>query len=103
MVLHVLILVALSLPATAQHPILIDTDAGTDDVMAIAFLASHTDVRIEAVTVVNGLAHPKAGAHNIVRLLDLAGRKDIPVFAGRNTPLEGKAEFPAEWRKLSHD
>jgi pyrimidine-specific ribonucleoside hydrolase len=89
--------------AQAQHPILIDTDAGTDDLMAIAFLTSHPDIRIEAVTVVNGLAHPDAGAHNIVRLLDLAGRKDIPVFAGRNTPLEGKAEFPAEWRKISDD
>jgi len=93
----------LALMAQAQHPILIDTDAGTDDLMAIAFLASQPDVRIEAVTVVNGLAHPEAGAKNIVRLLDLAGRKDIPVFAGRNTPLNGKAEFPAEWRKISDD
>ena len=89
--------------AQAQHPILIDTDAGTDDLMAIAFLASQPDVRIEAVTVVNGLAHPEAGARNIARLLDLAGRKDIPVFAGRSTPLKGKAEFPAEWRKISDD
>jgi pyrimidine-specific ribonucleoside hydrolase len=91
------------LAAQVQHPILIDTDAGTDDLMAIAFLASHPGVRIEAVTVVNGLAHPDAGAKNIVRLLDLAGRKDIPVFAGRGTPLEGKAEFPADWRKISDD
>jgi pyrimidine-specific ribonucleoside hydrolase len=103
MVLLVLTLLALPLPAAAQHPILIDTDAGTDDLMAIAFLASQPDVRIEAVTVVNGLAHPEAGAKNIARLLDLAGRKDIPVFAGRSTPLEGKAEFPAEWRKISDD
>jgi pyrimidine-specific ribonucleoside hydrolase len=103
MVLLALILLACSLPAAAQHPILIDTDAGTDDLMAIAFLASHPDVRIEAVTVGNGLAHPEAGARNIARLLDLAGRKDIPVFAGRNTPLQGHAEFPAEWRKISDD
>jgi pyrimidine-specific ribonucleoside hydrolase len=103
MVMLVLILVAFSLPAAAQHPILIDTDAGTDDLMAIAFLASQPDVRIEAVTVVNGLAHPAAGAKNIVRLLDLAGRKDIKVFAGRDTPIKGEAEFPAEWRKISDD
>jgi inosine-uridine nucleoside N-ribohydrolase len=97
------ILLALSFAASAQHAILIDTDAGTDDLMAIAFLVSHPDIRIEAITVVNGLAHPDAGAKNIVRLLDLAGRKDIPVFAGRSTPLQGQAEFPAEWRKISDD
>ena len=99
----VLILLTVSLAALAQRPILIDTDAGTDDLMAIAFLASHPGVRIEAVTVVNGLAHPEAGANNIVRLLDLAGRKDVPVFAGRSTPLQGKAEFPAEWRQISDE
>src|SRR5713101_7354964 len=103
MVRPALILLALSFVAAAQHSILIDTDAGTDDLMAIAFLASQPDVRIEAVTVVNGLAHPQAGARNIVRLLDLSGRNDIPVFAGRNTPLKGRAEFPAEWRKISDD
>ncbi|HTA72416.1 MAG TPA: hypothetical protein VK776_29255, partial [Bryobacteraceae bacterium] len=43
-----------ALAAPAQHPILIDTDAGTDDLMAIAFLASQPSVRIEAITVVNG-------------------------------------------------
>jgi inosine-uridine nucleoside N-ribohydrolase len=92
-----------ALAAHAQYPILIDTDAGTDDLMAIAFLASQPSIRIDAITVVNGLAHPDAGAKNIIRLLDLAGRKDIPVFIGRSTPLEGKAEFPAEWRKISDD
>ena len=99
----VLILLAFSFVAFAQHSILIDTDAGSDDLMAIAFLAAQPSVRIDAVTVVNGLAHPDAGAKNIARLLDLAGRKDIPVFAGRGTPLQGKAEFPAEWRKISDD
>jgi pyrimidine-specific ribonucleoside hydrolase len=91
------------LVAHAQHPILIDTDAGTDDLMAIAFLASHSGIRIDAITVVNGLAHPDAGAKNIASLLELAGRKSIPVFAGRDAPLQGKAEFPAEWRKISDD
>jgi pyrimidine-specific ribonucleoside hydrolase len=91
------------LAAQAQHPILIDTDAGTDDLIAIAYLASHASIRIDAITVVNGLAHPEAGARNIVSLLEIAGRKDIPVFRGRDVPLQGKAEFPAEWRKISDD
>ena len=88
----------------AQTSIIIDTDAGTDDLMAIAFLLSHPpSVNIEAVTIANGLAHVDAGARNLVRLLELSGRKNIPVFAGRNTPLRGHAEFPAPWRKTSDE
>ena len=101
--LRLVLPVCLALAVQAQQPTLIDTDAGTDDLMAIAFLVSNPDVRIEAITVVNGLAHPDAGARNIIRLLDLAGRRDIPVFAGRSAPLQGKAEFPVEWRKISDE
>jgi pyrimidine-specific ribonucleoside hydrolase len=88
---------------SAQGPILIDTDAGSDDVMAIALLLSQPGVAIDAITVVNGLAHVDAGARNMGRLLDLAGRKHVPVFRGRNGPLRGNAEFPAEWRKIADD
>ena len=83
---------ALGLSAVAafaqQRPILIDTDAGSDDLMAIAFLLAQPSVRVEAITVANGLAHVDAGARNIARLMELAGRKDVPVFAGRNQPLQ---------------
>jgi pyrimidine-specific ribonucleoside hydrolase len=90
--------------ACAQDgPVLIDTDAGSDDLMALALLLEHPRVQIDAVTVVNGLAHVDAGARNMSRLLDFAGRKRVPVFAGRNTPIQGKAEFPAEWRKIADE
>jgi pyrimidine-specific ribonucleoside hydrolase len=36
-------------------------------------------------------------------LLDFAGRGSVPVFPGRNAPLRGNAEFPADWRKISDD
>jgi inosine-uridine nucleoside N-ribohydrolase len=84
-------------------PILIDTDAGSDDFMAVALLLSDPTVPIDAITVVNGLAHVDAGARNMGRLLDLAGRGRVPVFAGKASPLRGTAEFPAEWRKISDD
>ena len=38
-----------------------------------------------------------------MRLLELAGRNDIPVYLGRSTPLFGNQEFPAEWRAASDD
>src|SRR5579859_7348082 len=89
--------------AWAATPILIDTDAGLDDIMAVALLLSQPGVTIDGITVVNGLAHVDAGARNMGRLLDLAGRKRVPVFAGRSQPLRGTAEFPAEWRKIADD
>src|SRR5713226_8649999 len=84
-----------------QIGVIIDTDAGSDDLMAIAFLLTRRDARIEAITIVNGLAHVRPGAGNVLRLLELAGRRDIPVYVGREKPLKPTAEFPAEWRKLS--
>ncbi len=71
--------------------------------MAVSLLLSHPSVQIDAITVVNGLAHVDAGARNMGRLLDLAGRKNVPVFAGREHTVARRDEFPAEWRKISDD
>jgi pyrimidine-specific ribonucleoside hydrolase len=100
--LAALALVSCTLMAAAESvPVIIDTDCGRDDLMAIAFLLARRDVRIEAVTVANGLAHVQAGAANILRLLELGGRGEVPVYAGRETPLRGNAAFPDPWRKNS--
>ncbi len=87
--------------AEAARAVIVDTDAGSDDLMAIAFLLARPDVRIEAITIANGLAHVRPGAANVLRLLELAGRRDVPVYVGRETPLRGSAEFPRAWRELS--
>ena len=101
-----LFLGGVSLPAgyvSSNHPIrvVVDTDAGSDDLMALAYLLARTEVSIEAVTVVHGLAHVPAGASNILRLFDLVQAPQIPVFAGETAPLKGKATFPDEWRELT--
>lgn len=95
--------IAAAASAWAQNtPILIDTDAGSDDFMAVALLLAER-VPIDAITVSNGMAHVEAGARNMGKLLDLAGRAQIPVFAGRSQPLRGTAEFPSEWRRISDE
>jgi inosine-uridine nucleoside N-ribohydrolase len=83
--------------------VIIDTDAGSDDLMAISFLLSRPDIRVEAITIVNGMAHVPAGGRNVLRLLALAGRHEVRVYLGRETPLSGNAEFPANWRRNSDD
>jgi purine nucleosidase len=88
-----------TLSAADLAPVVIDTDCGGDDLMAIAFLLARRDVRIEAVTIANGVAHVRPGAENVLRLLELGGRGDVPVYLGRETPLHGHAAFPEPWRK----
>jgi inosine-uridine nucleoside N-ribohydrolase len=97
------------LPAQAPHPspfrraVIVDTDAAPDDLMAIAFLLARPDVRIEAITIVNGVAHVPAGGKNVLRLLALAGHNDVPVFLGRESPLSGSEEFPDVWRRTADE
>jgi len=95
------LIVLLAASLTAQTPVIIDTDAGSDDLMAIAFLLSRKDVKIEAITIVDGLAHVPAGAANVLRLLQLAGATGVPVYPSSEEPLERTAPFPAEWRQMS--
>jgi inosine-uridine nucleoside N-ribohydrolase len=95
-----------AVPAAAQDDVtsvIVDTDAGPDDFMALAFLLSSTRVRVEAVTITTGLAHGDAGAANVLRLLQLAGRGDVPVYIGRETPLAGTRSFPEDWRRLADE
>jgi pyrimidine-specific ribonucleoside hydrolase len=97
-------LIAAALAANAQSSsVIVDTDAGSDDLMAIAYLLAGRSVHIEAITVANGLAHVEAGTRNLARLLELAGHPEIPVFTGRPLPLRGKNEFPPDWRKTADD
>jgi pyrimidine-specific ribonucleoside hydrolase len=90
-------------PSPLRRAVIVDTDAGANDLMAIAFLLSRSDIHVEAITIVNGMAHVPAGGRNVLRLLALAGRNDIPVFLGRDSPLSGNQEFPAEWRRASDE
>lgn len=90
-------------PSPLRRAVIVDTDAGADDLIAIAFLLSRPDVNLEAVTIVNGMAHVPDGGKNVLRLLALAGRNDIPVFLGSDNPLYGSQEFPEEWRSASDE
>jgi pyrimidine-specific ribonucleoside hydrolase len=80
-------------------PVLIDTDMAADDWLAILYLLMRPDVDILAITVTGaGEAHCAPGTRNALALAALAGRPEIPVSCGRETPLAGQHTFPAEWR-----
>jgi inosine-uridine nucleoside N-ribohydrolase len=80
-------------------PVVIDTDMAADDWLAILYLLMRSDVDILAITVTGaGEAHCVPGTRHALDLAALAGRPEIPVACGRETPLAGQHTFPTEWR-----
>src|SRR5258706_13582357 len=100
-ILRTVNVVLLAASLNAQTPVIIDTDVGNDDLLAIAFLLSRKDVKVEAITIVDGLAHVPVGAANVLRLLEVAAATNVPVYAGREAPLQRTAPFPSEWRRTA--
>lgn len=69
-------------------PIIIDCDPGQDDAVAL-FLAmsSPEELEILGVTTVAGNVPLELTQRNARMMCDIAGRKDIPVFAGCDKPM----------------
>jgi len=72
---------------TSPTRILIDTDPGIDDAMAIFFALASPELEVVGLTTVFGNAHTDLCTINALRLLDIAGRPDIPVAQGASRPL----------------
>ncbi len=70
--------------------IIIDTDPGTDDALAIFLALSSPELKVEAITPVAGNVPLELTLPNALRLLEIAGRTDIPVAAGASSPLKRK-------------
>ena len=69
--------------------IIIDTDPGQDDAVAILLaLASPEEIEVLGITAVAGNVPLPLTARNARIVCELAGRRDIPVFAGCDRPLE---------------
>jgi purine nucleosidase len=66
--------------------ILIDTDPGVDDALALLMALAHPGVRVEAITLAAGNVGITSTARNALKLLELAGA-DVPVHAGAGRAL----------------
>ncbi len=67
--------------------IVVDTDAGIDDVVALALAARSPELDIAAVTTTYGNAPLAATTRNTREVLGLIGRGDIPICPGADEPL----------------
>ena len=81
---------------SASRKVIIDTDPGTDDAMALMLALNSPELDVRGITVVPGNVTAQQGLDNALRMVSLANRCDIPIAAGAQHPLFQKlitAEF----------
>ncbi|MCF3974131.1 nucleoside hydrolase [Paracoccus salsus] len=67
--------------------IIIDTDPGQDDAVAILLALASPELRVLGITAVAGNVPLALTQLNARKIVELAGRTDVPVFAGCDSPL----------------
>jgi inosine-uridine nucleoside N-ribohydrolase len=67
--------------------IIIDTDPGVDDAMAIFFALRSPELDVIGLTTIFGNVTTELATTNALRLLEIAGRTDIPVVRGADDPI----------------
>ncbi len=70
--------------------IIIDTDPGVDDAMAILMALAAAPEAVAGLTVVGGNVPHARGLRNALALLDYVGRPDVGVHRGSSRPLTGR-------------
>jgi purine nucleosidase len=80
----------------AATRVVIDTDPGVDDAVAILLALASPEIDVVGLTTVNGNVSLESTTRNARRLLALAGRTDVPVAPGADKPLTGAAAHASE-------
>ncbi|HEX2303002.1 MAG TPA: nucleoside hydrolase [Gaiella sp.] len=71
-------------------PIILDCDPGHDDAIALLLALASPELDLLGVTTTYGNQTLEKTTANAIRVLELAGRGDVPVAAGASAPLEGE-------------
>lgn len=77
------------------RPIIIDTDPGIDDAVAILLALASPELAVRGLVAVAGNLPLAAAARNARSIVELAGCQDLPVYAGCPRPL-GRVPIAAE-------
>jgi inosine-uridine nucleoside N-ribohydrolase len=72
---------------TSPSRVIIDTDPGVDDALALLLALRSPELKIEAITPVAGNVPLSLTLPNALRMAEIAGRTDIPVAVGAKAPL----------------
>ncbi|MGD1023350.1 MAG: nucleoside hydrolase [Candidatus Sulfotelmatobacter sp.] len=92
-----LILLTNAFAETSPKRVIIDTDPGTDDAMAIILALNSPELKVEALTVVPGNVDGRQGLENALKIVSLAGRCDVIVAGGAQHPLNQKLITAQFW------
>ena len=76
-------------------PIILDCDPGHDDAIAILLALASPELDLRAITTVSGNQTLDKTTNNALRVLELAGRGDIPVYAGADAPFVRQRDVAA--------
>ncbi|XP_047163443.1 probable uridine nucleosidase 2 [Vigna umbellata] len=74
-------------PDMEPKKIIIDTDPGIDDAMAIFVALNSPEVEVIGLTTIYGNVYTTLATRNALHLLEVAGRTDIPVAEGSHLTL----------------
>jgi purine nucleosidase len=81
---------------TDRIKLILDVDTGIDDSLALLYAVASPEVDLLAVTCVAGNIDARQVAVNTLAILELAGRGDVEVALGRETPLVRALETTPE-------
>lgn len=91
------LMAAVSAVQAAPIDLIIDTDPGADDLVALFLaMASPDELKIRAITTVAGNVRLEKTARNARLAREWAGREDVPVYAGAGRPLVRAPIYAAE-------
>lgn len=76
-----------------KQRLLIDTDMGNDDIMAICMLLLNPNIQIEGFSVTSGVSNAQIGVRNLLRILSYCNR-NIPVAIGPEREFQTELNFP---------
>ena len=69
--------------------VIIDTDIAADDATALLMAAADPSIELLGVTVAAGNVSLEQAVENTLMTLEIAGKPEVPVFKGADTPLSG--------------
>lgn len=99
--LLLLLLLPMTILFATVKPIVIDTDASTDDAIAILYLLNQKSIDVKAIIVdKNGASTANAAPGHIGYILKLAKQTQIPVYLGLNKKSKYKNVYPAQAQAL---
>lgn len=97
------LMLAASLSAQGRRKVILDQDArgpATTDQQSMLMFIQSPNVETLGITVVSGDMWRDEEVAHTLRMLELVGRTDIPVYPGAVYPLINRMEFIERWEKL---